>query len=196
MKKSITFLIIIMEMWLLPFHVKAGIFDNPDKGLSVELGFSLSRIEQYHNDGGPTRDFYATGTVFTPRVGYRFNNAWEAGMMFRYDKNDVADFQGYGAFVEYSFIRVPVCNIRIFADGQYVYNHEELDHNFSEAGITPGVAVNIPTTPIDIKLRYLFIGYSNDIGMRKDVGGCLGHKGNWILDAGLRRLELSVAVNF
>lgn len=193
MNKIISLLALIVSLWSVPQQAWAATSDNPERGLNLEMGFAISRtIDEV--DGGICRT--RNGIIYTPRIGYRFNADWEAGLFFRYDKNKAVDCKGYGAFAEYSFVRWASGHLRVFADGLISYNKDDYDRDFVEVGFTPGIAFNIPHTPVDIKLRYMFIGFDSDHYLRKEVGGCLGHRGNWVIDAGLRRLELGVAVNF
>lgn len=194
MKRIVSIITVIVGLWLMPVNSQAGIFDNPDKGMTAEMGLGISRVSEY-TVGVPYEELHKTGVIYIPRLSYRFNSNWSAGIIFRYDSNNFDSYKSYGAFAELSFLKIRSCWLRVFTDLHYLYNHSDI-RNFTEIGLVPGIALNIPGSPIDIKLRYLFIGFNDGYYRHKDVGGCLGRRGDWILDAGLRRLELGVAVNF
>ncbi|ROT14577.1 hypothetical protein [Paramuribaculum intestinale] len=66
----------------------------------------------------------------------------------------------------------------------------------TEAGVMPCFAYRIPKSPVDIKLRYLFLGFNDSHRFYKgEAPGCLG-RGDWIIDASLRRLEIGASITF
>ncbi|MDE7150845.1 MAG: hypothetical protein K2O27_01115 [Candidatus Amulumruptor sp.] len=134
MNKIISLLALIVSLWSVPQQAWAATSDNPERGLNLEMGFAISRtIDEV--DGGICRT--RNGIIYTPRIGYRFNPDWEAGLFFRYDKNKAVDCKGYGAFAEYSFVRWASGHLRVFADGLISYNKDDYDRDFVEVGFTP-----------------------------------------------------------
>ncbi|MCM1483872.1 MAG: hypothetical protein NC043_06015 [Muribaculaceae bacterium] len=149
-----------------------------------------------------------------PRVGYRFTSRLEAGLMTKFNFNGRASdpFVEIGAYGRYNYLlynqfRWFVDAQAVWAGGYYIDNWpgasadfkapREFRHSFTEFGIVPGVAYRIPNTAIDIKVRYLFIGFNktyNDCPF-KDAQGC-HTKGDFIFDAGWRRLEIGVSYDF
>lgn len=65
-----------------------------------------------------------------------------------------------------------------------------------EVGFTPSIAYRIGNSPVELKLRYLFIGFNHsDRDYKSEAPGCLG-RGDWIVDASLRRLEIGASITF
>lgn len=186
-------------MRLLPFFTSVRAQDVvPEKGVTATAMFGLSQCRSLHGTGKES----SIGVVITPRIGYRLNPAWEAGGMFRYEKfGRNLNCYGIGAYGEYSFWRSDV-GLRAFVDMQGYYsipnsgNDGGNEDSFVEAGLTPGLAYHIANSPVDLKLRYLFVGFNNSERFYKtDAPGCLG-RNDWILDASLRRLEIGLSVMF
>lgn len=195
---------ILFLLSVFTFTVKA-VESESLSGVTATLLLGLSQTHyganQYHDSE------FKVGFMFTPRVGYRFNDRWEAGALFKYEKvADAATYYGFGAYGEYNYLRFVDNRLRLFVDLQAYYSAggrdgygDDLgapeDKQPTEVGFVPGIAYRIPGSKVDLKLRYLFIGFNNNDRWYKEMGGCVG-RGDWILDAGLRRLELGVAVNF
>lgn len=195
---------ILFLLSVFTFTVKA-VESESQSGVTATLLLGLSQTHyganQYHDSE------FKVGFMFTPRVGYRFNDRWEAGALFKYEKvADAATYYGFGAYGEYNYLRFADNRLRLFVDLQAYYSTggrdgygDDLglpgDKQPTEVGFVPGIAYRIPGSKVDLKLRYLFIGFNNNDRWYKEMGGCVG-RGDWILDAGLRRLELGVAVNF
>lgn len=199
MKKIITFVLAAL------FAVQGYAADrNKEKGLTVGVGFGLS----YAN-----HDMYSTedhvGMIAVPKVGYRLNPRWEVGGMVKYENASTTfdSYIGIGPYSEYTFATAADGNLRFFARAQAVLSidasenyNADIDSPDSKGcpfdiGLTPGVAYRIPGSPVDLKLTYLFIGFNNNDRWYKELGGCLG-RGNWIIDAGVRRLEIGATVQF
>ncbi len=199
MKKIITFVLAAL------FAVQGYAADrNKEKGLTVGVGFGLS----YAN-----HDMYSTedhvGMIAVPKVGYRLNPRWEVGGMVKYENASTTfnSYIGIGPYSEYTFATAADGNLRFFARAQAVFSidtsenyNADIDSPDSKGcpfdiGLTPGVAYRIPGSPVDLKLTYLFIGFNNNDRWYKELGGCLG-RGNWIIDAGVRRLEIGATVQF
>ena len=200
--KNIKALISILLLFAVNLITRAT---EPESGVTATLLLGLSQTHyganQYHDSE------FKVGFMFTPRVGYRFNDRWEAGALFKYEKvADAATYYGFGAYGEYNYLRFADNRLRLFVDLQAYYSTggrdgygDDLgfpgDKEPTEVGFVPGIAYRIHGSKVDLKLRYLFIGFNNNDRWYKDMGVCVG-RGDWILDAGLRRLELGVAVNF
>jgi len=194
----------VMAVLMLPLSVYAD-DGGKESGVTATLLLGLSQTHyganQYHDSE------FKVGFMFTPCVGYRFNDRWEAGALFKYEKvADAATYYGFGAYGEYNYLRFVDNRLRLFVDLQAYYSAggrdgygDDLgapeDKQPTEVGFVPGIAYRIPGSKVDLKLRYLFIGFNNNDRWYKEMGGCVG-RGDWILDAGLRRLEFGVAVNF
>lgn len=172
---------------------------SDDSGITVGLSFGI----------GQQRGFYGThyetnsGIIVTPRIGYRFNEKWEAGAFFKFQKfGKYQNYYGIGGYGEYDALKI-VDNFSLFIDMQASYSllNSSADGALGECGIAeigfvPGLKYKIPGSPVDIKLRYLFVGFNHsEKNYKEDSPGCLG-RGDWIIDAGLRRFELGVALNF
>lgn len=182
-----------------------------EQGFSVTAMFGLSQSRYLRGTTfGSDRKTY-TGPVITPRVCYRFNKKWEAGLLFRYEKfGEYSNYYGIGGFGEYNYLRFNN-GIKLFVDMQAIYSiqsggygadndnpdcHSNINDNITEIGFVPGVAYNIPQTPVDIKLRYLFVGFNHSSkDYKADTKDCLG-RGDFILDGALRRLEIGLSVTF
>lgn len=167
-------------------------------GIEVEMGFGMGRSLQ-KNYG-----------ILSPRLQYNINDDWSVGAVMKFDvRKDHANlYYSYGGFVQYRFLRRG--SFALFVDAAGSYNHQletvlvddwrpdsgapEGLRNFAEVGLTPGVSYSIADTGFSLKLRYLFLGYNSAPSWYKSLG-CLGD-GDFILDAGLRRLSLSVAYAF
>ena len=200
MKKHIIKLLLIFCMAIPAMQMQA----SEEKGLTVGLGLGLS----YAN-----HDMYNTedhvGMIAVPKVGYRLNPRWEVGGMVKYENASTTfdSYIGIGPYSEYTFATTAEGNLRFFARAQAVLSidasenyNADIDSPDSKGcpfdiGLTPGVAYRIPGSPVDLKLTYLFIGFNNNDRWYKELGGCLG-RGNWIIDAGVRRLEIGATVQF
>lgn len=65
-------------------HVSAVDFSD-DRGVTVSAMFGVSHSHSsYFNE-----NYY--GLVVSPRIGYRFNPAWEAGALFKYERYGYSD---------------------------------------------------------------------------------------------------------
>ena len=182
-----------------------------ERGISISAMFGLTQKHYLHGTSfGIEKDKY-TGPIITPRVGYRFNKKWEAGVLFRYEKSGKHDnYYGIGGYGELNYLRFNN-GIKLFVDMQAIYSiqsgghgadndnpdcYSNINDNITEIGFVPGVAYNIPNTPVDLRLRYLFIGFSNsEKDYKSNVNGCLG-RGDFILDGALRRLEIGLSETF
>ena len=180
---------------------------SDDRGITVSALFGVShshRSFNHHSD-----NHY--GLVASPRIGYKFNTDWEAGVLFRYEKfTDYNEYAGVGIYGEWSFMRF-ASGLRLIAeahatfnaydsngylingyDNTYPYKHTDM----TEVGFTPCIAYRIANSPVDLKLRYLFIGFNHsERSYKAEVPGCLG-RGDWIIDASLRRLEIGASITF
>lgn len=214
-------LIAIMTILILPLSANA---DDSYKERGITVGASFGIFSNYNND--------YHSIIATPRVGYRFNNKWRAGLMLKYQKlREHTTSLAYGAFGQWTaignihegfrlFIDLSAYNSAIIDTYDYdwdggclfdreystyhpddspkYYPDDDPGYKMFEAGFTPGVAYRFPNSKIDITLRYLFIGFNHSTlghNYPKGTHGCLG-KSDWIIDAGLRRLELGLAINF
>lgn len=157
-----------------------------------------------------------TGMIVRPNLGYRINPQWEVGAFFKYEDLDDHTYSGglYGDFTAYQFGETGL-SLVVEAQASIIAMPREYDSDYAlllagipdfpshsdsnvffECGFTPGLRYHIPKTPVDIKMRYLFVGYSNNRRwVKADYPGCLG-RGDVILDAGLRRLEVGVSLIF
>lgn len=191
-------------------QISAQILEK-ERGISISAMFGLTQRHYLHGTSfGIEKDKY-TGPIINPRVGYRFNKKWEAGLLFRYEKfGEYSNYYGIGGFGEYNYLRFNN-GIKLFVDMQAIYSiqsggygadndnpdcYSNINDNITEIGFVPGVAYNIPQTPVDIKLRYLFVGFNHSSkDYKADTKGCLG-RGDFILDGALRRLEIGLSVTF
>lgn len=204
MKKLLVLVILLLSIWV--ETPSAAAENDSERGLTIEMGFSLSRTKGYDYDAG----LYYTGgknsdhiiaPMFIPRIGYRFNPQWTVGLMYinntiNDDRKDNHRYNSFGAFVERNCFSFVSGRISFFTDLQYLYNHTLSGNNFTECGLVPGLAFHISGSPVDIKLRYLFVGFNDCHSYLKgEWGGCLG-RGNFILDAGLQRLQIGAALTF
>lgn len=185
-------------------QIKAVDFGG-DRGITVSamFGCNYSHVKITHGIYRDYKDYYP---VITPRIGYRLNSSWEAGVLYRYegskgDRNEHPHYSGIGAYGEWSFLKF-LRRFRFIADAHILYNFFEGNGDYSgssnmtEAGIMPCIAYNIPGSPVDIKLRYLFLGFNNSHRYyEENAPGCLG-RGDWIIDASLRRLEIGASITF
>lgn len=201
--KKVAFMLLMV---VLAFAAKA---EEPEAERGVTASVLLGFTHDHFRDGHK----WALGVEVTPRVGYRFNDKLEAGVLFKYENvAEAANYYGLGAYGQYSFARFLDSRLRLFVDLQAYYSwggrdgyDGYIDNNGypganddkqpTEVGFVPGVAYRIPGSKVDIMLRYLFIGFNNNDRWYKELGGCVG-RGDWILDAGLRRLEIGVAYTF
>lgn len=176
-----------------------------DHGITASAFFGCShyQIKIPYTGGYWKNDFYHP--VITPRLGYRFNSAWEAGLLYRYERQTYENehYSGIGAYGEWSFLRF-LRGFRLIAEAHILHcvfkgNKENGwygKNNMTEVGMMPCIAYNIPGSPVDIKLRYLFLGLNNSHSRYKGrAPGCLG-RGDWIVDASLRRLEIGASITF
>lgn len=178
--------------------------------LEAGLGFTHSEYKYRQRTGGTV--------IVDLRAGYSINSMFTLGAMMKSENySDDWHFKCWGGFAEYRFFKASRIPLYLFVDlhGYHAKGHTvrvimygavskdalygtEFLKNFTEIGFTPGIGFTIPRTPLSIRLRYLFIGFNdaNSHGIPgtyyKDYRGCLGG-GNWIVDAGLRRLEISVS---
>lgn len=200
MKRIITLTVIVVCTLC---QIKAIDFGD-DRGITASAFFGCSHYHKKITYGGywESDDYHP---VITPRIGYRFNSAWEAGLLYRYEgQNDENEhYSGIGVYGEWSFLRFPR-GFRLIAEAHILYNFFEGDKdngwhgssNMTEAGVTPCFAYRIPKSPVDIKLRYLFLGFNDSHRFYKgEAPGCLG-RGDWIIDASLRRLEIGASITF
>lgn len=190
---------IILIIMAVLYQQKAMALQPTEQGITTGIYTGLNRWER--------ADHNKVGFSVTPQIGYRFNSKWEAGAMFKFDHySDLVNYYGIGAYGRYNCVLTPNGAFRLFVDGQAYYSIGDYEKYYGgdltdnsvnpvEIGLTPGIAYRIHGSKVDLKLRYLFIGFNNNDRWYKEMGGCVG-RGDWILDAGLRRLELGVAVNF
>lgn len=172
--------------------------NSDERGFTAGIMFGLS---QTHHDNFINKKNHI-GVIVTPRLGYRFNSSWEAGALFRYEKfSEDLNYYGIGGYGEYSFLHFNN-GLRMFVDLQAYHSFPGTDidggneESFTEVGFVPGVAYRIGNSPVDLKLRYLFVGFNHGPRYYKsEAPGCLG-RGDFILDAALRRLEIGVSVTF
>lgn len=208
MKRLITLLILSLTLL-------SQAYGEDNSGILVEANIGITRSTHEYPDWlGVSEKKHYTNALLDVRLGYRFNSRWAVGAMFKRDKYElIGNFPCWGGFVEYTAFNIKQLPLYLFIDlhayhgkdttgyigGWYVDEDGNMHTDghrpteFTEVGFTPGIGFHIPHTPIDVKLRYLFVGFNN-INDRdyKEVGGCLG-RGNWILDAGVRRLEIGIS---
>lgn len=199
-------IITIMAAFCAIYQSQAIDFSD-DRGITVSALFGVShshRSFNHHSD-----NHY--GLVASPRIGYKFNADWEAGALFRYEKfKDYNEYVGVGIYGEWSFMRF-ASELRLITEAHatfnayvsngylingynntYPYKHTDM----TEVGFTPCIAYRIANSPVDLKLRYLFIGFNHsERSYKAEAPGCL-RRGNWIIDASLRRLEIGASITF
>lgn len=183
-------------------HVSAVDFSD-DRGVAVSVLFGIS---QEHRTYAHKDNHY--GLVVSPSIGYRFNPTWEAGALFRYEKfGEFEKYFGVGIYGEWSFLRF-ASGLRLITEAHATYNFYTSDadafypgmpssnKDMTEVGFTPCLAYRIGKSPVELKLRYLFVGFNHSERFYKSaVPGCLG-RGDWIVDASLRRLEIGASITF
>lgn len=179
--------------------VTTGKAQSDDSGLTVGLSFGIGQERAFYGTHHETN----SGVIVTPRIGYRFNEKWEAGAFFKYQKfGKYQNYYGIGGYGEYDALKI-VDNLSLFIDmkASYSFLNSSADGVLGESGIAeigfvPGLKYRIPGSPVDVKFRYLFVGFNHSgRDYKAESPGCLG-RGDWIIDAGLRRFELGVALNF
>lgn len=196
-KKSVVFLRILFVVFFVHSAIFMSAGNPPEKGAVAEINFGLTRTSSnilIRNE---------IGMIVDGRVGYKLDKHWIAGAMIKYEniKSPCRKFLGFGAYGHYRFNRMKRLPLTFFIESYALYSTDRDrpyapgDKNKVEVGFVPGLSYTIPKTPLDVKLRYLFIGYNNENKYLKSNGGCLG-RGDWVIDAGLRRLELGLAVTF
>lgn len=176
-----------------------------DSGCRFTIGsdFGIGRGHGFYDGwigGGPHPEKapgWEYGVLLTPRIGLRIDDKREFGIMYRYESTQKNETHSYGAYYERTYLRFQKVNLRLLVDWQYSYNHpvNHDSHNFTEIGATPGIAYHFEGTGLDIRLCYLFLGFNDSMRERKEFGGCLG-RGNWIIDAGIRRLSIGMSYTF
>lgn len=204
--KKLRFILFTCGLILSIFSVRA---ESPqdEKGIMVSASFGVFHSHYY-------RDLTYTGLIVAPRIGYRINNNWAVGALYKYKKIlSGANIMDYGIFGQYTILGRPEKGFRLFTDLQVAYSKEHDSYDSDsiidgpplpyhrsdnwEVGFTPGVAFRIPGIPVDILLRYLFIGFNNaEHDFVRYYSHCRLGGGDWIIDAGLHRLELGVSVTF
>lgn len=178
------------------FHVSAIDFSD-DRGVTVSAMFGIS----HSHSSNFNENYY--GLVASPRIGYRFNPAWEAGALIRYERYGNYDkYLGAGIYGEWSFFR-SAHGLRLITEAHAsfsIHGHDGFDgpssKHMKEVGFTPSIAYRIGNSPVELKLRYLFVGFNHsDRDYKSEAPGCLG-RGDWIVDASLRRLEIGASITF
>ncbi|MBD5308731.1 MAG: porin family protein, partial [Bacteroides sp.] len=174
---------------------------DDEKGLTAGIGLGLGQL--YDGD-----DSYV---MIQPKIGYRFNQRVEAGVMARVDVAcfhrafyDTITALSYGGYINYNYLFTGPFSF--FVSGRAMHIGNEISkhlfegahkpHSTGEYGITPGLRYKLRSLPIELTLNYIFIGYMDykDPWDYKDAPGCWGSR--WVLDMGLRRLEIGAAVTF
>lgn len=205
MKKLTILLIIVLG---LSVHASAVDFSD-DRGFTVTALFGISQNHSSYNHYSDNH----SGLVASPRIGYRFNSTWEAGALFRYENFGKYDhYIGAGIYGEWSFLRF-ASGLRLITEAHATFNAYSSDadavsifdfptvyttqnKDMTEIGFTPCIAYRIANSPVDLKLRYLFLGFNHsEREYKSEAPGCLG-RGNWIIDASLRRLEIGASITF
>ncbi|MDE7470870.1 MAG: hypothetical protein K2M57_05435 [Paramuribaculum sp.] len=191
--KKLLLLLILLSASLPGF---SRIVDD-EKGLTAGIGFGLGQLD----DGD---DSYV---MIQPNVGYRFNRRVEAGVITRFDIirwfNHTETAFSYGGYINYNYLITGPLNFSLtgrvmhignMMNGSYFIGGKS--HSTDEYGVTPGLRYKLRSLPIELTLNYIFIGYMDysDAWDYKDAPGCWGSR--WVLDMGLRRLEIGVAVTF
>lgn len=199
----------ILVIWsLILFGLFASAETKQDeRGVVVDLSFGIFHSDQKYTNYNQsiTHDHYC-GLIVAPRIGYKLNNKCTVGVMYKYQSFlEHANTMDYGMFGEYTVAGKSNQGFRVFVDMHGVYSHMKYDYdggsvpekNNWEVGFTPGMAFHIPRTRVDLLLRYLFVGFNSNkfYFVRKCAKGCLGG-GDWILDAGLHRLQIGASVTF
>ena len=188
--KKLLLLLILLTAGLPGF---SRIVDD-EKGFTLGVGFGVWN-ETLHI---ASRKLHHIDWIGSARVGYRITPDVEAGIVLgRRDDRGSRYIVSTGVYGGYCFKRAG--QFRVFADGEFAdilsrnyYGGPKMDG--IEFGIRPGVAYKLKNLPIDLKLRYLFLGFNN-LSRVLRTEACLGG-GNWIVDAGLNRLEIGAAVTF
>lgn len=165
-----------------------------ESGMTAGISLGLSDANSFHH----------IGMIIRPNLGYRINRHWETGVTFRFENTGLGT-KTYTpmAYGQYNFHPFTCDRLSVFVDFQggvllipLDYDSEpgakEPDDCYAEIGFVPGLKYNIPGCNAALKLRYLFLGYSNCRYVRPHG---IGH-GPWALDASLRRLEIGISINF
>ena len=197
--KKLLVLLILLTAGLQGF----GRIVDDEKGLTAGVGLGLGQLYRNHD----------TYVMIQPKVGYRFNQRVEAGVMGRVD---VACFHrwfdetetafSYGGYINYSYLIKGPLSFVVSGRAMHIENKygERLmmmtpridEASTNEFGITPGVRYKLRCVPVELTLNYIFLGYMDykKPWDYKDAPGCWGSR--WVLDMGLRRLEIGAAVTF
>ncbi|MBD5308781.1 MAG: hypothetical protein HDS15_05830 [Bacteroides sp.] len=195
--KKLLLLLILLSASLPGF---SRIVDD-EKGFALGVGFGHwhesstfpTPVGRYH--------WHMNHFLWSTRVGYRITPDYEAGAFIRQDYHDGdLNLSWLGVYGEFGFKHKGP--FRIFLDGDIgcIFASDmgtDIDFvpkdYYWEIGVRPGVAYKLKSLPIEFKLRYLFIGFND---YHYDVENARLRKGDWIIDAGLRSLEIGAAVTF
>ena len=192
---------------ILPFIVMAADKDN-ERGIVVGAGFGYTKYMSVYT---------GKNLIISPRLGYRINGRSEAGVKYSLVKDlDDRNYNthSFGGYFEYDLARYRSFSLFVDANATFYKKGRSLlgfKRNFKEFGVTPGISYSFAKIPLKINVRYLFIGFNDSPDLYithwgetenpprsnwfKDAPSCLD-SGNWIIDAGLRRLEIGVSFTF
>lgn len=221
MNRIVTFILIISVVFAASFSMVAQERKSPLRNFFGEVGVGMGKHLAPYTDG-----IHRSTTQITTAIGYKFHPRWNAGVGLTFEAGKYREFRPKtSVFASYDFFRYHRLSVFAQLQGSYCYtkeyspldgfnpdginNSNSLDpiiyrHEMWECGVRFGASVNI-NNHLSVMLRYLFIGYStrNDYNRFKkgitdnygNLSGIVG-KHNFIMDAGLRPLQLSLRYTF
>lgn len=166
----------------------------------IEFGVSYSRYNKYVSSFLKETK-YEGSTMLTPMIGYKFHPRWSAGVGVTFSVGEDRLYNPMPSlFVSYDFVKIR--NFSVFAQLQGTYGTDRYDYDGGtpkytdmwECGMRFGASYRI-SDHFSVNLRYLFIGYSRRASSDRYRGGVVGDN-DFIMDAGLRPLQLSVRYTF
>lgn len=206
MKKIFTAIISLLCLTLSSSSMRAEGNGRFPKNLFVEFGVGYACFHKYQIS---SRD---RNILLTPLIGYQFHPRWAVGIGVTFLTAKDEDFKDFPSiykpipnlFVSYDFLRFK--HFSVFAQLQGTYGKDKMhydgnylvpdtnNHDLWECGARFGAAYEL-NSHFSARLRYLFIGYSKRSDADDYRRGVVGDN-DFIMDAGLRPLELSLRYTF
>lgn len=177
------------------------------KNLFVEFGVGFL---SYGDKILPSK---AKNTMLTPIIGYKFHPRWAAGFGVTFPTGKERLYKPMPSlFLSYDFLQINKFSTFAQLQGTYGknptirwldsmeggtppgYYNNEVQRDLWECGFRLGASYSF-NDHISANIRYLFVGYSNRSYPDNYRGGVLGDH-DFIIDAGLRSLQISVRYTF
>ena len=201
MKKISTAVLSLLCLTLSSSFLRAESNGRFPKNLFVEFGVGYTCFFDYG------WDIKSAGPILTPMIGYKFHPRWAIGfgVKFQIEESIRRLYKPMPTlFVSYDFLRFK--HFSVFAQLQGTYGKDKMhydgnylvpdtnNHDLWECGARFGAAYEL-NSHFSARLRYLFIGYSKRSDADDYRRGVVGDN-DFIMDAGLRPLELSLRYTF